>query len=68
VKGEMLHYSNHHYVWVFLKQKIKPSLVSKKLLKTSVTAAHAGCTVLLLVLLMVSGRYILFSFRQLAQV
>lgn len=63
MKGKVLNSSNHHYIWVFLKQKIKSALVSKEVIENLI----AGCTVLLLALLMMLGRYILFSFKQLSQ-
>lgn len=33
MKGKVLKYLNHHYIWAFLKQKIKSALVSKEFME-----------------------------------
>lgn len=33
-KVTVLHYSDHHYIYIFLKQKIKPALVSKEVIES----------------------------------
>lgn len=62
MKCKVLHCSSHYYVWVFLKQKIKPAPVSKEIMKISLMAAAAGCTVLLFAL----RSNIPFYFKQLS--